>query len=51
MEIERNVWTKKGVEHYHEECKGWRCTQSEAENIWAEIRNKVESSTMKIKKK
>lgn len=48
---ERSVWTEEGIERYHEECKDWKYTQTEIGKIWEELRNKVKSSIMKIKKK
>lgn len=41
MEIERSIWTEKGIELYHERCKGWTCKQTENEKIWKEIEEKV----------
>lgn len=50
-EIEKNVWIKKGVEHYHKKCEGWTCKVKETGEIWKELENKVKESTIKIKKK
>lgn len=51
IERDRSVWTEEGIEHYHEECKDWKYTQTEIGKIWEEMRNKVKYSIMKIKMK
>lgn len=51
IERERSVWSKEGIEHYREKCKGWISTQVENEKIWEELREKVKSSIMKISKR
>jgi len=51
VEVERTVWTREGVEHYHEECEGWTCLSENNEKMWTEMKNKVKKSIMKNKKK
>lgn len=48
IERDRSVWTEEGIEHYHEECKDWKYTQTEIGKIWEEMRNKMKYSIMKI---
>jgi len=51
MEVERSVWTQEGIEQYHEKCEGWSCTKESSEEMWTEIKKKVENSITKVKKK
>lgn len=41
---ERNVWTEEGVNYYHSNCEEWLCTQSENEEIWRHLEEKVKNS-------
>lgn len=36
IKIERNIWTEKGISHYHTKCERWRCIQSEIKERCAE---------------
>lgn len=41
-EVGRSNWTEEGIESYRRKCEGWTCTQIENENIWKELREKVQ---------
>jgi len=47
---EKSVWMEEGVMQYHGKCEGWQCAQEENGRIWKELEEKVNNSTMKIKK-
>ncbi|KAK2578103.1 hypothetical protein KPH14_011614 [Odynerus spinipes] len=49
--IEKRKWSAQGVEKYHEGCKGWKWRGKEVEEMWKEIREKVDSAIPKIRKK
>jgi len=51
VEIERSDWTEEGARSYQENCSGWSCTQTETEDIWKEIREKLKGSIIKQRKK
>lgn len=51
IEIERSDWTEEGIKSYHEKCEGWKCTQSNTENLWREIEGKVKKAITKYKRK
>lgn len=50
-EIERSNWSEEGIAEYREKCEEWNCTETENEDIWRELKEKVKSSIPKVKKK
>ncbi|XP_020298200.1 vicilin-like seed storage protein At2g18540 [Pseudomyrmex gracilis] len=49
VEVKRSVWSVEGIEHYHEKCEG--CTETNIEEMWSAMENKVKESIMRVKKK
>jgi len=51
IELERSDWTEEGRKEYHEKCEGWSSTQTDTEDIWKEMKEKVRSAITKHKKR
>lgn len=50
IEVEKSVWTKAGIEQYHRNCTGWTCAQEETEELWKEIKGKIQEMITKEKR-
>lgn len=49
--VKRSDWSAGGVDLYHRNCEGWRVEGKEVEDIWKEIRDKVDKSIKRETKK
>lgn len=49
--IMRNDWSEEGIRHYHKNCESWRAESKDVENIWREIKEKMERLIKKEKRK
>lgn len=49
IKIERSTWTEEEINYYHKKCEDWPCIQTEIEDIWKEMEEKVKDS-IKTKK-
>lgn len=45
------IWTEEGVDHYHENCKEWVCTQDKNNLMQRDIKDKVKKSILKKEKR
>lgn len=50
-EIEKGVWNEVTKEEYLKSCEEWSCKGEETEELWKEIKDKIEESIPKIRKK